>query len=311
MKILFYGAGVLGSLYAARLQEAGQDVSILARGQRLTAIRDQGIVLEDGDTGQQTSVPINAVEKLDPTDAYDLVVVLMPKQYISEILPILAANQHTPNILFMFNNASGPEELINALGRERILLGFAGAGGTRKDHVIRYRVVDGEKQSTTLGELDGSTTPRLERIASVFESAGFPVVISPQMDAWLKSHAALVGPMAHALYLVGGDNYRLAENKKVIALMLRAIRESVLVLQELDIPVIPPRLNSVRWIPMPVLAALMRRSFQSPEMADLVGHALAARAEMEQIASEFTALARTTSVRTPAMDQLFGLTASK
>ncbi len=35
MKILFYGAGVLGSLYAARLQESGQEVSILARGQRL------------------------------------------------------------------------------------------------------------------------------------------------------------------------------------------------------------------------------------------------------------------------------------
>ncbi len=49
MKILFYGAGVLGSLYAARLQEAGQEVSILARGQRLADIREHGIVLEDGD----------------------------------------------------------------------------------------------------------------------------------------------------------------------------------------------------------------------------------------------------------------------
>lgn len=51
MRILFYGAGVLGSLYAARLQEARQEVSILARGQRLADIREHGIVLEDGDTG--------------------------------------------------------------------------------------------------------------------------------------------------------------------------------------------------------------------------------------------------------------------
>lgn len=178
MKILIYGAGVLGSLYAARLQEVGQEVSILARGQRLTNIRDHGIVLENGETRHQTAIHVKAVEQLAPTDAYDLVVVLMPKQYIPNILPNLAANQHTPNVLFMFNNAAGLDELVNALGRERVLLGFAGAGGTRKDYVIRYRVVDGEKQSTTLGELDGSTTPRLEKIASVFESAGFPVAIS-------------------------------------------------------------------------------------------------------------------------------------
>ena len=50
MKILFYGAGVLGSLYAARLQETGQEVSILARGQRLADIREYGIVLEDSET---------------------------------------------------------------------------------------------------------------------------------------------------------------------------------------------------------------------------------------------------------------------
>lgn len=131
------------------------------------------------------------------------------------------------------------------------------------------------------------------------------------MDAWLKSHAVLVGPMAYALFMVGGDNYRLADDREVIALMLRAIREGVEVLQELNIPVIPPRLNTVRWIPMPVLVALMRRSFKSPEMTDLVGHALAARTEMRQIAAEISALAQATSVSTPAMDQLFAFTDSE
>lgn len=47
MNILMYGAGVLGSLYAARLQEADQHVSLLARGQRFQDLRDHGIVLED------------------------------------------------------------------------------------------------------------------------------------------------------------------------------------------------------------------------------------------------------------------------
>ena len=46
MKLLFVGAGVLGSLYAARLGEAGHEISVLARGKRLQEIRSQGIVLE-------------------------------------------------------------------------------------------------------------------------------------------------------------------------------------------------------------------------------------------------------------------------
>jgi 2-dehydropantoate 2-reductase len=112
MKILFYGAGVMGSLYAARLKESGQDVSILARGQRLVDIREHGIVLEDVSTGNKTTTRVNVVERLDPEDAYDLVVVMMPKNHVPEILPILAANRYIPNVLFMVNNAAGPDEMI-------------------------------------------------------------------------------------------------------------------------------------------------------------------------------------------------------
>ena len=55
-RILVYGAGVLGSLYAARLWQAGRSVSFLARGQRLADLRMRGIVLEDRVTGEGTVV---------------------------------------------------------------------------------------------------------------------------------------------------------------------------------------------------------------------------------------------------------------
>ncbi len=45
MKILIYGAGNIGSLYAAKLKDAGHDVTILARGARLREIREHGILL--------------------------------------------------------------------------------------------------------------------------------------------------------------------------------------------------------------------------------------------------------------------------
>ncbi len=79
MKILVYGAGVLGSLYAARLADSENDVTILARAQRLVDIRSNGIVLEDVATKRQTTTHVNVVEQLTPQDAYELIIVLMRK----------------------------------------------------------------------------------------------------------------------------------------------------------------------------------------------------------------------------------------
>lgn len=70
MKILVYGAGPLGSLFASRLHEAGHAVSLLARGQRLTDLREYGIVLVDTQTGQETVSRPQIVDRLDPQDAY-------------------------------------------------------------------------------------------------------------------------------------------------------------------------------------------------------------------------------------------------
>ena len=65
-KILVYGAGPLGSLFAARLQQGGNDVSILARGQRLAELCEHGIVLMDVQTGKQTITGVHVVERLAP-----------------------------------------------------------------------------------------------------------------------------------------------------------------------------------------------------------------------------------------------------
>lgn len=306
MKVLFYGAGVLGSFYAARLQEAGQEVSILARGQRLADIREHGIVLEDGNTGQRTTTRVNVVEQLAPDDAYDLVVVLMRKNQVLAILPILAANRHTPNVLFMGNNAAGPDEMVKALGRERVLLGFALVGGYREGHVIVTKITSKRQEPTTLGELDGRTTPRVQQIVDVLKSAGFSAAISPNIDAWLKTHFAEVGPVAHAVYLAGGDNHRLARTCDGVVLMIRAIREGYRVLQALGIPITPANHKIFNWIPEPILVALMRKLLNTRAAEiKIAGHANAARDEFKLLADEFRTLAQTTSVPTPAMDRLY------
>ncbi len=305
MKMLFFGAGVLGSLYAARCRDAGHDVAILARGQRLADLREHGIVLEDFATGARTVTPVRVVETLAPDDVYDWIVVLVRKNQLDEILPVLAANRGTPNLLLMVNNASGIAGIADRVGRERAVFGFPGAGGARVGYVVRYNIVSGLIQPMTLGEPDGRITPRLRDIAAVLVAAGFPVALSRAMDAWLKTHVAAICPVANALYLAGGDNYRLARTRDGIVLMVRAIKESFRVLRALNIPVTPFKFRILPLIPEPFLVALLQRALATEwATTTLSSHANSARDEMQQLTDEFDALARESGVPTPSVDRL-------
>ena len=306
MKILVYGAGPLGSLFAGRLHQAGHAVSLLARGQRLADLREHGLVLVDTQTGERTVASVQIVERLEADDAYDLVLVIMRKNKALEILPVLAANRHTPNVLFLMNNAAGPGELVSALGRERVMIGFPMAAGYRRGHVIHYLV--GERALIPIGEVDGSITPRTEAVGGVLASMpGFGVDLRGDMDAWLKTHVALLVPsLGPALYAAGTDNLRLARTRDLVVLAVRAIREGFRVLRALDIPVTPASVRKFGWIPEPLLVWGFQRRFVDPLMRiALVEHAEAARDEVQHLADEFQALARQASVPTPASERLY------
>ena len=128
MKILIVGAGVIGSFNAARLTDAGQDVTLLARGRRLADLREHAVVLEDFRNGRRTTTRVPLADRLGPEDAYDLAIVIMRRNQIRSVLPMLAQNPRIPSVLFLGNNAAGPQDLIEALGRERVLVGLGNAG---------------------------------------------------------------------------------------------------------------------------------------------------------------------------------------
>jgi 2-dehydropantoate 2-reductase len=305
MKILVIGAGVLGSLYAARLQIAGNEVTLLGRGQRLAELRQHGIVLEEYGSGQQVATPVTVIDKLNPEDAYELALVLVRKNQLDEVLEMLAINPCIPSILFMFNNAAGPGEMIRAVGRERVLLGFPGGGGMRQGHVVHYLQSPRSAQPTTIGELEGGQTKRLMTIAATFEAAGLPVVICEAMDAWLKTHVALISPLANAIYAAGGDRLRLARSRDALVLLVRSIREGLRVLEALGVPITPGRYRVLAWLPEPLLVGILQRSVTSERFeVAAVRHAMAARDELEHLAGEFRFLARVVSASTPSMDYL-------
>jgi 2-dehydropantoate 2-reductase len=307
--ILVYGAGPLGSIFAANLQQGGHAVSLLARGQRLADLREHGIVLEDFLTKERTTTRVNVVERLLPDDAYDLILVIMRKNNALDILPTLAANAHTLTILFLMNNAAGPDRFVEALGAERVLTGFLSSAGYREGHVIYALSGTAAKPMPVLmGEVDGRITGRTRAIAEALERApGYTVQIQTNMDAWSKTHVALLMPsLAPALYAAGTNNERLARTRDALVLAVRAIREGFRVLRALNIPVIPAKLRFMAMIPEPLLVMLLRMGMRKKTAkVALSGHANAARDEMKHLADEFLVLARQTPVPTPAIDRLY------
>ena len=248
MKILFYGAGVIGSLYAARLRDSGQDVSILARGDRLATIKEHGIVLEDVQSGRRTETSVNVVERLDPEDSYDLVVVCVGKHQLPSVMPALKDNHLVPNILFMLNSAEGLEKLFGPLGKERVIGGFPGAGGGLSQGTVKYMMIG--QQPTILGEPAGGKTPRLREIGDAFMKAGFPVDMTSNIDAWLKTHAVFITCIESAIHLADDDNRKLAQSPASLIEMVEGVREGFRALEALKIPVTPLKLKIMfMWMP--------------------------------------------------------------
>ena len=126
---------------------------------------------------------------------------------VESVLPSLTANKATPSLVFMFNNLGGPQRLVDVLGPDRVVLGFPSAAGERAaDSSVVATVLPALIQKTTIGEIDGRFKPRIRALAAALEEAGFPTALSSRMDAWLKTHVALVSPVADAFYAAGGAN---------------------------------------------------------------------------------------------------------
>jgi 2-dehydropantoate 2-reductase len=309
MRILVYGAGPLGSLFAAKLKQGGHEVALLARGQRLKDLRKYGVVLENWRTKEQTTTRVEIVDTLAPEDTYELVFVLMRKKFALDILPILASNCYTPNVLFLMNNFTGPQKFIDALGKERVLIGFPGAAGYREGHIVHCLAGD-EKNPTHvyIGEVDGRITERLNVIAEAIEKAPhFEARIRTDMDAWLRTHIAfLILSMAPALYMCGTDNYRMSRTRDALVLTIRAIRESFQVLRALHIPITPLSLKIMTMLPEPFLVYYLGRMMSNPLMeVAMVKHAESVRDDIKVPANEFLKAARKTKVPIPAIETLF------
>ncbi len=302
MRIVVVGAGVIGSIYGGRLARSGHDVTLLARGQRLTDLQAHGLVLENAGSGQRTEIPLPVRNEVSRDDRFDLALVPVRSEQLKSTLPILLDMDDRPDVLFFGNTTGHQTELVSAL-RERALFGFPAAGGVRDGVIVRYVLI--HQQKTMLGEADGTSTARIRRLQRMFVEAGFPTEVSSNIGGWMLAHSAFVVPIGFALYRFDTDSRALAADTSTLRLMVRATREAFGALDDADIPA------NLRWLylRMPTAFAVhyWRRVLASPR-GELwfAAHSRAAADEMHALAHELRAAVRRPGRSTPNLDALLG-----
>lgn len=127
-RILIYGAGAIGSIFAGKLKKYGNDVTILARRNRYKEIIDNGLVLRNALTDKVEVQNVRCIKELNEDDIYEYIIVVVQNKQVDNILPILAKNKSS-NIVFVVNNPLGYSKYITAIGKERVMIGFPSAGG--------------------------------------------------------------------------------------------------------------------------------------------------------------------------------------
>ena len=308
-RILVIGAGVNGSACAAGLFNAGMDVSLLARGKRFEDLRTQGIVIEDPFKNKRTVTRVPVIDRLDPQDCYDFILVVIRKNQVAELLPVLAQNC-SPNIVFMGNNLSGPESLVKILGKERVMLGAVYAAGRREGNLIRAIV--SRSVAAPFGEVDGNITPRLERLTAIFRQAGFKAEASREIVDFQMTHAVGVALIARLAIRHGCDTRRLARSVDELKLYIQARREGLQVLRLLGHRVVPASEAIIANLPVFLQVAGLRALLGSKlGEVGLGWHCSQAPDEMEQLAGELATLVEQSGLPAPAIRKVLAIGTGK
>ena len=175
MRLAVMGAGGVGGCIGALLAKAGNDVSLITRGEHLKAIQANGVTLIRPD-GEFT-IEVNATDdpaKVGPVDLVLFTVkTLHNRQIISNLRPLIG---HETSVLTLQNGVESHEQLGTVLGSKIVLPGaFWGSSQIQSPGVIAEAV----EARISFGEVDEAESLRALDIRKMFRESGIETELSP------------------------------------------------------------------------------------------------------------------------------------
>ena len=186
MRIAVIGAGGVGGGFGVALAKAGADVTFLARGAHLAAMREKGLRVEGG-RGESHLLPTQATDDPAAIGVVDMVLFCVKLWDVEEagarIRPMVGPKTA---VLPLQNGIDASERLLPILGPRAVMGGVAQISATiAEPGVIRQT---GTFMRLIFGELDGSISPRAETFLALCQKAGFDATLSPAIvtELWMK-----------------------------------------------------------------------------------------------------------------------------
>ncbi len=284
MRLLIYGAGVIGSLYAALFSQAGCDTSVYARGKRLKTLQTKGLLYRDG--GQIKKANVSILSELRDDDQYDFIFLTVREEQLYQALTELKTNQ-SKCIVTMVNSIDDYKKWEEICGEGRVLPAFPGAGGGIQDDVLNGAFTPWLIQPTTFAEISGEKTARTKRLSKLFQKAHIPYQEVPDMHIWQLCHLAMVVPLADAYY-EADDPKKAGEDQLLMRKTAYQLKRNFRLLKN-DLGTLSPgKMNLFLIAPLSVLAAALSLVYKS-EFGNkfMYQHAVKAPGEMRRLHEQF------------------------
>jgi 2-dehydropantoate 2-reductase len=313
MKLCIYGAGAVGGLMAAWLARAGHEVSVVARGAQLEAIRRSGLRIRSG--GEETAYKVRAEQDAAVLGPQDYVLLAVKAQSLGDVADriqalvgadtsILTAMNGVPWWFFdRLGFGNGRErletldpggKLSRAIPTERVVgCVIHLAASTPEPGLISHNM----GRRLIVGEPGGKNTQQTMRIAEALTSAGFETVVTESIEKefWVKLLGNVSFNPVSALTMSTAD--RLIEDREVKAYMVEVMREVLAIGRAVGVDAaIDPeaRIDMARAL----------GKFKTSMLQDLeAGKPL----EIDGLLAGTLEIARKAGVRAPCTEALFGL----
>ena len=242
MRICVVGAGAIGGLLGVKLALAGHEVTLVARGPHLEAIRSRGLRLVMGDGAEHVAEGVQATADIRACGIQDLVILGVKAHQLPPIVDDLRVLFHDGSLVlptqngipwWYFHGFEGPWE-----GR---VLHSVDPGGRLFENIEPHRIIgcvvfpaaeiEGpgvirhiEGLRFSVGELDGSRSERIQAMADMLTGAGFKsfVLDDVRSEIWLKAWGNLsFNPISALTHATLEDICRFAPSRELAATMMR------------------------------------------------------------------------------------------
>ncbi len=243
LRLAVLGAGRIGSTFAFQLARAGcHDVTVVARpgSRRLDQLqRDGGIVNAKGEAAK-----VRVTGTLDEQTPYDLVIVTLLAHQVETVLPTLQRSA-AKCVQFMFNTFE-PERLQEAMGTERCAFGMP---------FVQANLDQDGKLKATVGTGGQKTLLSRSRWVDLFNAAGLPAALEPDMPLWLRCHTPLC--VAFESVSVAGERRKGGASWSEALVLARGVHESFALIKGLGHSIYPKSKARLNACPAWVLAAML------------------------------------------------------